>query len=134
MRGRFLEFAFWLMASSAQVGCAMYPPFDQTFAEIRTPYFEVLCSFDEQDTRGLSRTLESFHAGMTRALGIAPSVAASQRMQALAFDGRSSGRPFGIRGDDAYSVPGVERPTAVLRTAPNWRDVTPAAIRHRIEH
>ncbi len=134
MRGRFLGFTFWLMVSSTQLGCAMYPPFDQTFVEIRTPHFEVLSSFDEQDTRDLSRTLESFHAGMTRALGIDPSVGAGERMRVLAFDDRSPGRPFGIRGDDAYFVPGVERPTIVLRTSPNWRNVAPAALRHRIAH
>lgn len=134
MSGRIRGFALALLCGSGLIGCAMLPPYDQPFVEVRTPHFEILSAFGEADSRALARTLELFHAGMDRALGIESAADTRAPLRVLAFDDRSPGRPFGIRGESAYSVPSVDRPTIVLRTSPGWREVTSVELRHQIAH
>lgn len=116
------------------VGCASVSPWNQDFVEVSTPNFVILSSFGESETRTLARELEVFHAGVLYAVGLPPDARLPSPTRVLAFDDRSLGRPFAIRGESASLVPGVDAATLLIRAPGSLRERVDHMTRHRYAH
>jgi tetratricopeptide (TPR) repeat protein len=123
-----------LANASMMLACAPVLLHDQEFVEIRTTHFQVMSSFDVEQTRELALALESYHSGTLRALGLDPTSEVVEITRVLAFDDRSLARPFSMRGADAYFVPTPDSGTIVLRTNANWSQRATTKLRDRYAH
>ena len=111
-----------LLAALLSLACATRSPGRQSFVSVQTPHFEIVSSFGEQRTLALARQLESFRAGVSRAIGAesVSRVGHAPRVRVLAFDDRSPTRPFARRAEAAYFLPTVEAGLLVIRASGAW--------------
>jgi tetratricopeptide (TPR) repeat protein len=109
-----------LSSALVQAACATRSPDRQSYVEVNSANFEVLSSLGDEETRDLVRDLEFFHAGTLAVFGMEESPGRHGRTRVLAFDDRSPGRPFAIRGEPAYYLPGVDSGVIVLRVPDAW--------------
>ncbi len=126
--------AFGLLGTWLMAGCASLSPFNQEFVEIRTTHFHVMSSFGVAETQELARVLEFYHAGTLKALELGNESRGIEMTRVLAFDDRSLGRPFGVRGEDAFFLPTPESGIIVLRTSADWRQRATLELRLRYAH
>ena len=120
--GRRKTFLAWGIVALMASACATTRPANQSFVSLRTPNFEILSALGRSQTRALARDLELFHAGVLAIAGLEETPDWREPTRVLAFDDRSLGRPFGIRGRTAYFVPGVDRGTLVFRVPGGWHE------------
>ncbi len=111
-----------LLAALLSLACATRSPGRQSFVSVQTPHFEIVSSFGEQRTLALARRLESFRAGVSRAIGAesVSRVGHAPRVRVLAFDDRSLTRPFARREEAVYFMPTVEAGLLVIRASGAW--------------
>jgi tetratricopeptide (TPR) repeat protein len=119
----------WLMA-----GCAALPPSSQSFVVAETVNFEVISSLGEKRTRELVHQFELFHAAALAAFDMPTTPARHGRTRVIAFDDRSLGRPFAVRGASAYYLPRVEGGLLVLRAPGGWDHRITRSLRAAYAH
>lgn len=129
-----LRSSIFLITILLAAGCASVSPFNQTFLEIRSPHFHILSSFSDAETRELARSLEFFHVATLRVIGHEDAASLAPPTRVLAFDDRSPGRPFGVRGEDAYLLVTPDSPRLVIRTSADWNSRASGHLRHRYAH
>lgn len=112
-----------LLACVGMLACASaIRPAAQDFWRVETRGFEILSAFGEQETRELVRDLQLFHAGVLAVLGLERMPDGFPRTRVLAFDDRVPGRPFAVRGQASFYVPGVDHGTIVFRVPGGWEE------------
>lgn len=115
-------------------GCANRSPFNQEFVEVRTPNFVMTSSLGEEATIALARQLEFFRAGVLSVFELPEEPSGGRPSRVIAFDGRSVGRPFAMRGETAYLMPTVDGSAFVFRAAGTFSERANPDLRHRYAH
>lgn len=93
------------------------------WVELKTPHYDIVSSLGEQKTVQLGRDLERFRMANEQVLGRripAPPI----RTRVYAFDDRSIGRPFDLRGEPGYLLSRLRGDILVLRLGDGWNDAT----------
>jgi tetratricopeptide (TPR) repeat protein len=122
-----------LAALAASLGCATRPLDARAWLIVATPHFEVVSSLGRRDTLELARDAERFHQAVEFVLGL-PLAAPSVPTRIYAFDDRTPGRPFAIRGEAGYLLPTLRETLIVLRTGDGWREDATEELRHEYVH
>jgi tetratricopeptide (TPR) repeat protein len=118
---------------AAALGCATKPLDAREWLLVATPHFEVLSALGRDATLELARDAERFHQALEFALG-SPAAAPAVPTRIYAFDDRTPGRPFAIRGESGYFLPTLREALVVLRTGDGWRDDATRELRHEYVH
>ena len=116
------------------LGCATSSPFNQSFLEAQTAHFEIISSLGDDETIELARELERIHSAALFLLGEPQGGSGAEKTRVLAFDGRSFGRPFALRGEPAYYLPQADAGTIVIRAGGDWARRVDADLLHRYAH